>query len=278
MALKQNYNYQSIYSQQIYLNSASASIQLNGSKKSNCTFFFSDLIKFDKNAIEMRLELVNAQIPVSWYLINSTNNTFTITVASISTIYQFPFGNYNANTFISTFQTYMGASWSMAFNSITNKFTFGYSGGQFTLSDGLNSIFPIIGFASGFQYTSSGNNLLSPYSVMFGGLTKINIMSSTFNLSNADSKTRGQVQTISSIPVSTIQGGYILYSNYTNFKSVFRNHSLSSINIQIQDDFKNDIDFNNVDWTITLQIDVIKEVIQSIDNLDDVYKNLTEEI
>ena len=83
MALKQNYNYQSIYSQQIYLNSASASIQLNGSKKSNCTFFFSDLIKFDKNAIEMRLELVNAQIPVSWYLINSTNNTFIITVSEL---------------------------------------------------------------------------------------------------------------------------------------------------------------------------------------------------
>ena len=278
MALKQNYNYQSIYSQQIYLNSASASIQLNGSKKSNCTFFFSDLIKFDKNAIEMRLELVNAQIPVSWYLINSTNNIFTITVASISTTYQFPFGNYNANTFISTFQSFMGSFWAVAFNSITNKFTFGYSGGQFTLSDGINSIFPIIGFASGSSYTSSGNNLLAPYSVMFGGLTKINIMSSTFNLSNADSKTRGQVQTISSIPVSTIQGGYILYSNYTNFKSVFRNHSLSSINIQIQDDFKNDIDINNIDWTITLQIDVIKEVIQSIDNLDDVYKNLTEEI
>jgi hypothetical protein len=278
MALKQNYNYQTIYSQQIYLNSANASIRLNGTKKSNCTFFFNDVIKFDKNAIEMRLELVNAQIPVSWFLINSTNNSFNITIGGSQNTYQFPFGNYNATTFIASFQTLLGASWAVAFNTSTNKFTFGYSGGSFTFSDGQNSIFSIIGFASGSQYTSSGNNLLAPFPVNFGGITKINIMSSTFNLANADSKTKGQVQTICSVPVSTIQGGYIFYNNITNFKSIFRNHEFSSLNINIQDDFKNDIDFNNIDWTITLQIDVVKEVIQSIDNLDDVYRNLTSEL
>lgn len=271
-------NYQTIFSQQIYLNSNSASIFLNGSKKSNCTFFFQDILKISKDAIEMRMELVNAQIPVSWYLINSTNNTFTITIGSVATIYYFPFGNYNANTFISTFETYMGPSWAVAFNSITNKFTFGFSGGQFTLSDSTNSIFPIIGFASGFQYTSSGNNLLSAYSVSFGGLTKINILSSTFNLANADSISKGLVSTICSVPVSTIQGGYIYYNNITNFKSVFRNHELSSLNIQIQDPNNNYIDFNNVDWTLTLQIDVVREVIQTVDNLSDIYNNIVNEI
>jgi len=271
-------NYQTIYSQQIYLNSNTASIFLNGSKKSNCTFFFQDLLKMSKDAIEMRLELVNAQIPVSWYLINSTNNTYIITVGATATTYQFPSGNYNANTFISTFQSFMGASWAVAFNSVTNKFTFGYSGGQFTLSDGLNSIFSIIGFSAGNQYTSSGNNLLAPYSVSFGGLTKINIVSSTFNLANADSISKGYVSTICSVPVSTIQGGYIYYNNYTNFKSVFRNHELSSLNIQIQDPNNNYIDFNNVDWTITLQIDVIKEIVKTIDNLSDIYNNIVNEI
>jgi len=272
-------NYQTIYSQQIYLNSATASILLNGTKKSNCTFFFNDIIKINKDAIEMRLELVNAQIPVSWYLINSTNNCFTVTVGAVVTNYQFPFGNYNATTFITAFQNLLGStSWAVAFNSITNKFTFGYSGGVFTFSDTTNSIFTIIGFSPGSQYTSSGNNLLSPYSVAFGGLTKVNILSSTFNLANADSKTKGSVQTICSVPVSTIQGGYVFYNNYTNFKSIFRNHELSSINIQIQDPNNNYIDFNNVDWTLTLQLDVVREVVKSIDDMDDIYNNLSNQI
>ena len=271
-------NYQTIYSQQIYLNSASAAILLNGSQKSNCTFFFQDIIKITKDAIEMRLELVNAQLPVSWYLINNTNNQFTITIGGVVTNYMFANGNYNATTFITAFETMMGTSWALAFNSITNKFTIGYSGGQFTLSDTTNSIFTILGFSPANQYTSSGNNLLAPYSVCFGGLTKVNILSSSFNLANSDSKTKGQTSTICSVPVSTLQGGYIFYNNITNFKSIFRNHELSSINIQIQDPYNNYIDFNNIDWSLTLQLDIVREVVQSIDSMDDIYNNLVNEI
>ena len=100
----------------------------------------------------------------------------------------------------------------------------------------------------------------------------------SFNLANADSISKGCVSTICSVPVSTIQGGFIYYNNYTNFKSVFRNHELSSLNIQIQDPNNNYIDFNNVDWTITLQIDVIKEIVKTVDNLSDIYNNIVNEI
>jgi len=277
-------NYQSIYSQQIYLDSANAQIQLNGSKKSNCTFFFSDILKFDKNNIEMRLELVNAQVPISWYLINSTNNQFSTSTNGETTfqIWTLPVGNYNATTFITMFQTYMGSAFTVSFSSITNTFTFTYGYGAWTLTDiGCNSIFSIIGFGSGIKYHSTGTpiaTIQAPFSVAFGGLSKVNIKTSTFNLSNSDSYAKGNVQTICSLPVSSIQGGYIFYNNMTNFKSIFRNHELSSINIQIQDPQNNYIDFNNVDWTITLQIDIVKEIIQSVDNMEDVYNNLTPEL
>ena len=42
------------------------------------------------------------------------------------------------------------------------------------------------------------------------------------------------------------------------------------------DDNRNFIDFNNVDWTITLQIDILSEVFETIDNLEDIYENLKE--
>ena len=41
-------------------------------------------------------------------------------------------------------------------------------------------------------------------------------------------------------------------------------------------DFRNYIDFNNIDWTITLQIDILSEIIKNIDNLEDLYENLAE--
>ena len=58
-------NYQSIYSTQIHLNSYNADIFINKTKKSNVVFFFNDTNQASKNVIEMRISVVNAQIPCS---------------------------------------------------------------------------------------------------------------------------------------------------------------------------------------------------------------------
>ena len=71
--------------------------------------------------------------------------------------------------------------------------------------------------------------------------------------------------------------GLCLYNNITNFKSIFKNHELSSINIDIKDDFGNYIDFNNVDWSMTLQVDIVSEIVQTLDNLEDVYLNAAQD-
>jgi hypothetical protein len=70
----------------------------------------------------------------------------------------------------------------------------------------------------------------------------------------------------------------ISYNNFTQYKSIFYNHELSQIGIELlQDDFKNYIKFNNIDWTITLQIDIITDVINNMDNLEDIYYNLQQQ-
>ena len=81
--------FQSKTSTQIYLSSATADMYMNGTMKSNLVFCFQNPIRIDKNAYELRLSVVNAQIPISWYLINSTNNQIIITVSGISTTYLF---------------------------------------------------------------------------------------------------------------------------------------------------------------------------------------------
>lgn len=265
-------SYQSIYSHQLYLNSGLADIYLNGTSKSNITFFFKDALRIKRNTIEMRLSVVSAEFPISWYLINASNNNINITVNGITTSYNFPIGNYNVNSFIAMWNTVFGNNWSITYNKFTNIFQFSYSGGTFTFNN--SSLFEIIGFSKGNDYTSSGNVLMAIFPFNFYGVPRINIRSSTFNLKNIDSNERGQTRTIASVPVNNSSGNKIFYNNYTHFKSIIKNDNLQSINIEIQDDNYNYMNFNNIDWTITLQIDIVNEVVDNLDTLEDIYNNV----
>ena len=194
MTSNNNITLQSITSTQIYLNSATADIYMNGTMKSDLAFAFRNPIQINKNAVEMRLSVVNAQIPISWYLINSTNNQIIITVNNISTTYLFKQGNYNVNTFITEWNNSIGTGWNLSFDSITNKITFAYQT-NFTFSDSINSIFSIIGFKVGTVYTSTSNNLICPFVINFSGITRLHMKSSLFNLSNVDSYKKGKNRT-----------------------------------------------------------------------------------
>ena len=260
-------SYQSIYSTQLYLNSGLADIYLNGTYKSNVAFFFKDVLKIKKNTLEMRLSVVNAEFPQSWYLINENNNNIIINGIS----YNFPIGNYNVNTFISKWIEFFGNSWTLGYDKNTNIFTWSYASGTFTFSSNSNSLFKVIGFEVNKEYTSSGNVLNSAFPFSFYNITRINIKSSTFNLKNVDSNNRGQTRTIASIPVNTSNGGVIYYNNYSHYKSIIKNDHLQNISIEIQDDYKNYINFNNIDWTITLQVDLVNEIVDDLDTLEDIY-------
>lgn len=270
--------YQTIFSSQIYLNSANADIAINGTSKSNCVFFFKDALKIEKNAIEMRVSVVDAQIPVSWYLVNDTNNKLSITIADTTTTYTFPNGNYTAMSFIDMWYEIVGpkTQWYLQFSTLTNKmFIQNYTYLTFWLE---GSILSLLGFPAGHSYVSAVTGKLnSPYCVNFSGINKLYIKSNTFNLKNIDSKNKGRSRAICAIPINNAYSGVIYYNNFTQYKSIFKNYELSSIQIEIQDDNKNYIDFNNVDWTMTLQVDIVCEVENNIDTLEDVYSNLIQE-
>ena len=59
------------------LNSAHG-ISLNASYKSNLLFTFNGLLTQENDIEQLQISLVNAQIPVSFYSINYTNNVFKI--------------------------------------------------------------------------------------------------------------------------------------------------------------------------------------------------------
>jgi hypothetical protein len=203
---------------------------------------------------------------------NSTNNQLNIIISGVLTTYTFPTGNYNITSFITQWGITVGSGWTLTFNSVYNSINFVYTS-NFTFNDvGVNSMFGIIGFVNNISYSSFNNSLSSFCSVNFGGITKLNIKSSTFYLNNVESFTGTVGRIICSVPVSSPQNGYIFYENYTNYKSIFTNRCINTINIEIMDDFGNYINFNNIDFTITLQIDILREVLFNYDSVDDIYE------
>ena len=181
----------------------------------------------------------------------------------------------------------LGPSWNITYDSIQNKFTF-YNTSSFTFTDDVgtnnklkipSSLFYIIGLVDRKSYTSLFNSSTSKYyltsecCIDFTSFLKLNINTSSFNLNNYDSYNRGVCSTICSVPVNSIQNGVIFYNNYTQYRSNFRNTILLDININIQDEYENFIDFHNLDWSITIQIDVVTKHKQTLDGMEDIYEN-----
>jgi hypothetical protein len=76
-----------IYTSQIYFNSSQANILGNGTKKSQLSFIIKDIVSLEKKCLEVRLSLVNAQIPYSFYKINLYGNKINIYQSSVWTTY-----------------------------------------------------------------------------------------------------------------------------------------------------------------------------------------------
>ena len=265
-------SYQTTKTTLLYLHSGCPSQYNNGSNKSSVVFFFKDGLKVDKSTIEMRVSVKDAIIPISFYQINATNNKLTITVSGVPTTYYSPYGNYSVTSFIAQWATTVGAAWVVTFNSISNQFTFSYTS-NFTISDDTNSLFPVIGFATGSQYSSIARTLTAPYPVNFSGLNRLIISSPSFNTENISCYAEGYNRSLASVPVNNTNSSVIYYSNVTNHRNTFYQHNVNQVQIDIYDDFQNLVNFNNIDWSMTLQIDTVSESIKDLGTLKEVYEN-----
>jgi hypothetical protein len=259
--------YQTNHSIQIHLNSASGVID-NGTMKSDVIFNFDDILVSHNRIIELRISLVNAQIPNSFYLINSSNNQIIIN----GTTYTFPVGNYTFFDFKNQWNTTVGSTWTLTLSTITNKITFYDAGSSFTFSDNSNSIFKLLGFVKGTTYSSVGGYLTSSFCIDFSGIRNIVVLADNIALQNCICIDTGCGSCLATIPNNFQFGSIIQYVNFTNFKNIFSSSNLNSLEIELCDDNLNLLDFNNVDWSMTVQIDIIREEIKDLANFQEVYE------
>ncbi len=239
----------------------------NGTFKSNITFNFKNVLYDDPDIISISTGLLNAQIPVSFYTINYTNDTLNIKVNSdVNKTLSITRGNYNSNSLITELQTQLlaaGYTFAIATSRITGIMTFTSVGNSFTFY-GTSTLFSILGFAIGTNYNSSSSSIVAPYPLNLLGIKRLKVNSVALSTIAYDSRNMGMRSTIASVPVNVASYSLIDYVNTTNAYPICQAKTVSAIDIHILDENDNYINFNNTDWTMTLQINVIRQNIKRV--------------
>ena len=269
----------------IALNSANASL-VNSTLKSSVSFNFIGLLKEEDDIVRSYISVINAQIPMSFYIINSTNNKLVFsnpaTGGDITDLYV-PIGNYNAYTLsaslMSAFLVYglavvisvspQTGLMSFLLNSIPPVIFYPYQLGDMIFS----SIAPVIGLLPD---ALSSPPFTCAYPVNLLGTKKINIKSNNLSINSMSSKLLAYNNVIATIPVDNSFFSIISYVNQNALnKNIIKTPTIDTIDIQLTDDNDELLDFNNLDWTMTLCLSIEREEkVRDKTTLKDIVKHL----
>jgi hypothetical protein len=242
---------------------------LNGSYLSNILFSVNGILKQNDNLLYSKISLLSAQIPVSWTTINSTNNSLNYTISSVNFSITITTGNYSGYTLITELQTRFlanGHNFSITININTGILTFTNATTNFTFLSSSTAK-EIIGFSS--NLTSSGLILTMPFPSNTLGIKQIKIISKALPVSNYDSS---QSSVLAIIPVDST--ALINYVNHTGIGHILKTHHLTTMDIQMTDENNNYINFNNINWSITLVLSNFRIYEPQSTNLENYFKSL----
>lgn len=257
-----------IDSRQISISSSSADFLYNDTFKSSVGFSFFGMLQDEPDIVQAQLSVHSAQIPISYYVVNIYNRTLKYKIGSGSiTTATFDVGNYNANTFMTEMKNKIPTV-TTTFNRINGKFMFSATSPITFYKDG-STCFKILGLDQGLDY--AGSTITAPFPCQFQGITRIRIASNTFSTYSMDSLAGTFSNTLATIAVNSGSYGILLYENSTGYKPTLRNKIINDFDLMLLDDDENLINFNNVDWNITLQLDITR----LRNNMDRTFPNFT---
>lgn len=254
----------------INLNSSNAT-KNNGSFLSDVKFDFKNILSDDLDIKYVTCGILNAQIPVSFYTLNYTNYLLNFSVdGGIETPLIIQEGNYNSNSLILEIInefSLLGHFFEITTSRITGVMNFKCTGHSFTFY-GDSTIFKILGFSEGTNYNSISGEINAIYPLNLLGIKRINVNSSSLSTNVFDSNSYGLTSIIASIPVDMPSFALINYINASNAFPILRSKNISYVDIQIYDEESNLINFNGVNWTITIQMNIYRKGIKVNNDID----------
>ena len=238
---------------EIYLNSRKANNYYNGLISDSLYILPTIEISQNENAL---ISIKNAVIPYSFYNVNITNSKLNYVVNSVSYSVNLTFGNYNVNTLKAHLIELIGSLFTITYVAKTNKFIFTHSTDDFIFLSTSNC-FEILGFKDNFNYSSNSLSLTSTISINLFTVKNIYVCSNNFILNNIDSNNHNKSNIICSIPVNGSMNSILFYEDNTKHL-VHKLDNITNLRISLTDEDGELIDFNNVHYSITLEITIVK--------------------
>lgn len=243
---------------QVSLNSEFADEILNGS--SDCVFYLPDVSVDSQSYIYV--SLVSANIPYSFYNINSSNNFLAFTKNSQQYSYYIPVGNYNVNSLMSQINQDLALyNITLTYNKLTNKYSF--SSNLPTTFLNTSTCFQFLGFEPNnknidFSLINATYKVNSeiPINLIFYSYLYIYSNLQTYNFSKISQINK--MNLLCSIPIDTQPNSMISYRRNTDFKSNTYQSFIPNLEIKICDKYGNIINLNGCDWSMVLQFDIVK--------------------
>lgn len=237
----------------IYLSPSGATIK--NSLYSSLTFNIPKLFSTDNHVIYNSIKVLHCEIPYSWYLINEYNDKLSLSTGTILITHG---SNYNVNSFMIEVQAKLPSNMFISFDSLSGKFKLTYTSSFSILAS--TTCFRLIGCAANTIYTSTSNVITLPYIANFLGSKNLYINVPNVILDNYNSSTK-TYSTLLCVAIDVVPFSCIFYSNSTMNKNIIKSIKDDNIEIQILDDQFNLIDFNNTEWSITLEVETVRQVL-----------------
>jgi len=226
-----------IASRQIYLHSNNG-IAL-GSGGGEHIYQFDNGIKIPNN-MHVLVSLVSASIPNTQYTINTTNNKLVIG----STTHTLTPGFYDVDT-LSSHLTTLISGITVTHSTITGKFTFTKSSGDFTIQP-TSTCLNVLGVNVAGQ-TSSSAELVGDNVCNLAGLTDVYVQILSLHNENSKQHVVGRVSI-------DVMPGEIAHT-ISHYKFAVTNKHLQHYHIRLIDHNDNLVDLNSIPYSLVLQLD-----------------------
>lgn len=255
----------------ININSNDATIFRNSSFLSDLTFSFPNILSRDDDVEFLEGGLESAVFPVSFYIINYSNNIFNYTIFHLGVYTNYsitiPVGNYDYKTLFTEMTTLFNAnghSFTLTLNETSGIMTMEYhptSGRVFyRINHSLSTCFRVLGFDYKTDYFPTANILLAPFALNLLGIKKLKIYCPQFSSSNLDTTNYATTTLISTVINDQPPWGQINYYNNTGESgSKLRVFEMNNIDIRVTDEYGALVNFNNCDWSMTFVLSTFRK-------------------
>jgi hypothetical protein len=236
---------------QIFLNSKDA-IHLNDDMSSRPIFRLPN-ITIPRNK-KIFLSIQAAQIPSSFYNIDSENNKFIYEYIGLGAqIFIIEAGNYNIKSLVRVLKS---PGFEITYSSITSKLHFSHTLDFIIYSE--STCLDILGFKDEVDIFSINYEVMADRAVNLFPIKAINITSDNFITNNLSSNDLNDATHLLSISNDVPHGSIIFFENKLNIRSFIQNIShLTNLSLSLKDQNGRMIDLNGFHWSIVLLLEII---------------------